>query len=76
MASEHSRYIEAGEGKLISRNGNVFRGFIDLAAWIAEHLRVWVVIIVFAENFDTLSVCPTALSVIGWKPLLPGTIHN
>jgi len=25
---------------LISRNGNVFRGFADLAAWIAEHLRV------------------------------------
>jgi hypothetical protein len=25
---------------LISRNGNVFRGFADLAAWIAEHLKV------------------------------------
>jgi ATP-dependent DNA ligase len=25
---------------LISRNGNVFRGFADLAAWLAEHLRV------------------------------------
>jgi bifunctional non-homologous end joining protein LigD len=33
-------YIEAGKGELISRNGNVFRGFADLAAWIAEHLRV------------------------------------
>jgi bifunctional non-homologous end joining protein LigD len=33
-------HIEAGEGQLISRNGNVFRGFADLAAWIAEHLRV------------------------------------
>jgi bifunctional non-homologous end joining protein LigD len=33
-------HIEAGQGQLISRNGNVFRGFADLAAWIAEHLRV------------------------------------
>ena len=33
-------HIEAGEAQLISRNGNVFRGFADLAAWIAEHLRV------------------------------------
>jgi bifunctional non-homologous end joining protein LigD len=33
-------HIEAGEGKLISRNGNTFRGFADLATWIAEHLRV------------------------------------
>jgi hypothetical protein len=24
---------------LISRNGNTFRGFGDLASWIAEHLR-------------------------------------
>ena len=32
-------HIEAGEGKLISRNGNTFRGFADLATWIAE-LRV------------------------------------
>src|SRR5215813_6913841 len=33
-------HIEAGKGELISRNGNVFRGFADLATWIAEHLRV------------------------------------
>ena len=33
-------HIESGEGELISRNGNVFRGFADLATWIAEHLRV------------------------------------
>ena len=33
-------HIEAGKGELISRNGNVFRGFVDLAAWIIEHLRV------------------------------------
>ena len=33
-------HIEAGKGELISRNGNVFRGFADLAAWIAEHLRM------------------------------------
>jgi bifunctional non-homologous end joining protein LigD len=33
-------YIQAGKGELISRNGNVFRGFADLATWIAENLRV------------------------------------
>src|SRR5215471_4579222 len=33
-------HIEASQGQLISRNGNAFRGFADLAAWIAEHLRV------------------------------------
>ena len=33
-------YIEAGKGELISRNVNTFRGFADLATWIAEHLRV------------------------------------
>jgi ATP-dependent DNA ligase len=33
-------HIEAGRGELISRNGNTFRGFTDLATWIAEHLRV------------------------------------
>ena len=32
-------HIEAAQGQLISRNGNVFRGFSDLAAWIAEHLK-------------------------------------
>src|SRR5262249_30806986 len=33
-------HFESGEGQLISRNGNVFRGFTDLATWMAEHLRV------------------------------------
>src|SRR5262252_4634858 len=33
-------YIEASRGELISRNENTFRGFADLATWIAEHLRV------------------------------------
>ena len=33
-------HIEDGKGELISRNGNVFRGFAELATWIAEHLRV------------------------------------
>jgi bifunctional non-homologous end joining protein LigD len=33
-------HIEGGNGELISRNGNTFRGFADLATWIAEHLRV------------------------------------
>src|SRR5262249_3581138 len=32
--------IRDGKGELISRNGNVFRGFAELATWIAEHLRV------------------------------------
>src|SRR5262249_22344032 len=32
-------HVEAGQGQLISGNGNVFRGFADLAAWIAEHLE-------------------------------------
>src|SRR5215813_10719080 len=33
-------HIEVGKGELISRKGNVFRGFADLATWIAEHLHV------------------------------------
>ena len=33
-------HIEAGHGELISRNGNTFWGFADLATWIATHLRV------------------------------------
>jgi ATP-dependent DNA ligase len=33
-------HIHAGKGALIFRNGNVFRGFAELATWIAEHLRV------------------------------------
>jgi ATP-dependent DNA ligase len=33
-------HIEADHGELISRKGNVFRGFAELATWIVEHLRV------------------------------------
>jgi ATP-dependent DNA ligase len=33
-------HIADSKGELVSRNGNVFRGFADLAAWIAEHLTV------------------------------------
>src|SRR6516165_9876227 len=33
-------HIENGQGELVSRNGNTFRGFAELAAWIAEHLQV------------------------------------
>ena len=29
-------YIENGECELVSRNGNVFRGFRDLATWIGH----------------------------------------
>ncbi len=32
--------IQNGAAELVSRNGNVFRGFAELAGWIAEHLRV------------------------------------
>jgi bifunctional non-homologous end joining protein LigD len=33
-------HLQDGRGELVSRNGNVFRGFADLAAWLGEHLRV------------------------------------
>jgi len=33
-------HIEEGTGELISRKRNTFRGFADLAAWIAENLPV------------------------------------
>ena len=33
-------HIEAGQGELISRNGNPFRGFAELAIWLAEYVRV------------------------------------
>src|SRR5262249_49807509 len=33
-------HIAAGKSELISRNGNIFRGFADLATWIAEHLKL------------------------------------
>jgi bifunctional non-homologous end joining protein LigD len=33
-------HIEAGRAELISRNGNVFRGFGELAGWLANHIDV------------------------------------
>src|SRR5213079_970092 len=33
-------HVADGKADLISRNGNVFRGFADLATWIDEHLKV------------------------------------
>jgi bifunctional non-homologous end joining protein LigD len=33
-------HISHGKGELTSRNGNVFRGFAELATWIAENLKV------------------------------------
>src|SRR5215471_10861640 len=33
-------YIEKGQCDLVSRNGNTFRNFKDLAQWIGENLRV------------------------------------
>jgi bifunctional non-homologous end joining protein LigD len=36
----HLAHISEGKGELISRNGNAFRGFSELATWIAKHLKV------------------------------------
>jgi bifunctional non-homologous end joining protein LigD len=33
-------HIHNGQGELVSRNGNTFQGFAELATWIAKHLRV------------------------------------
>jgi len=33
-------HIQNGQGELVSGKGKVFRGFAELATWIAEHLRV------------------------------------
>jgi len=33
-------FIENGKGELVSRNGNTFRGFAELADWLAKYLRV------------------------------------
>jgi bifunctional non-homologous end joining protein LigD len=33
-------HIDGGQAQLISRNGNNFHGFADLATWIGKHLRV------------------------------------
>src|SRR5437867_2499418 len=32
--------IAGGRGELVSRSGNVFYTFAELANWVAEHLRV------------------------------------
>jgi ATP-dependent DNA ligase len=33
-------HLQAGRGELISRNGNTFRGFAELADWLATHINV------------------------------------
>jgi bifunctional non-homologous end joining protein LigD len=33
-------HLQDGHGELISTNGKVFRGFDELATWIAEHLQI------------------------------------
>jgi bifunctional non-homologous end joining protein LigD len=33
-------HVSDGKGELVSRNGKVFRGFAELATWIAEHLKI------------------------------------
>jgi ATP-dependent DNA ligase len=33
-------HVSDGKGELVSRNGKVFRGFAELAAWIAKHLKI------------------------------------
>ena len=33
-------HLEDGQGELVSRNGNTFYGFAELAQWLAEHLKV------------------------------------
>jgi bifunctional non-homologous end joining protein LigD len=33
-------HVENGRSELVSRNGNTFRGFSELADWIATHLKV------------------------------------
>jgi ATP-dependent DNA ligase len=33
-------HLEDGKGELVSRNGNTFHGFAELAQWLAEHLKV------------------------------------
>lgn len=38
-------HLQDGRAELISRNGNVFRGFADLAGWLAQHIRVKNVVI-------------------------------
>jgi len=33
-------HLANGRGELVSRNGNKFHGFAELADWLARHLRV------------------------------------
>jgi bifunctional non-homologous end joining protein LigD len=33
-------HLEDGKGELVSRNGNTFHGFAELADWLAMHLKV------------------------------------
>jgi ATP-dependent DNA ligase len=33
-------HIQDGSGELVSRNGNTFGGFAELADWIAAHLKI------------------------------------
>src|SRR5262249_33121305 len=33
-------HLQSGQAELISRNSNTFRGFVELATWIAEHVKV------------------------------------
>ncbi len=33
-------HLQDGRGELVSRNGNLFRGFAELANWLAEHIKV------------------------------------
>jgi bifunctional non-homologous end joining protein LigD len=33
-------HLKDGHGELISRNGNTFHGFAELAGWLAEHVKV------------------------------------
>src|SRR5262249_3768301 len=33
-------HIQDCRGELVSRNGNTFRGFAQLAGWIAEHVKL------------------------------------
>jgi bifunctional non-homologous end joining protein LigD len=33
-------HLHDGQGELISRNGNVFHGFADLAEWLAAHINI------------------------------------
>jgi bifunctional non-homologous end joining protein LigD len=33
-------HLQDGRGELVSRNGNTFHGFTELANWLAEHIKV------------------------------------